>query len=160
MGARWGLELGRTLITTGSIPREDAAEHLPFLRRKFRGRRSEIRAITHQDPLLVFWIDPDGHFIDARDGHLRNPPPGSAHILRDEPEYGGFLRGRVANYAGSVFVAVYCRADALSDDLPRIRQFTSGVSQMPIPIPPDALVISDNGDLYGTVDDLFERGGG
>lgn len=149
--------MGKRLQTCGSIERSDAADLLPFLQAKYPGRRKEIRAITHTDPLLVFWITPQGAFLDARDGHIRNPPPGHRHILKDEPEYGGFLRGRVANYAGTFFLVVYCRADALVDDTVRIRQFASGVSQMPIPISPDTLVISDNGDLYGTVLDLVAR---
>ena len=149
--------MGKRLVTCGSVSREEAASLLPFLSRRYPGRRTEIRGVTHQDPWLVFWIDPDGHFIDARDGHLRNPPRGRADILKDEPEYGGFLRGRVANYAGTVFIVVYCRADALELDLDRIQQFVSGVTEMPVPISDEALVISDNGDLYGRVADLVAR---
>jgi hypothetical protein len=149
--------MGKRLIGCGSIPRTDASDKLPFLQVKYPGRRTEIRSNTHTDPLLVFWIIPQGDFSDARDGHIRNPSPGHSHILKDEPEYGGFLRGRVANYAGIVFVVVYCRADALKNDSARISQFASGVSQMPIPIPQDALVISDNGDLYGSILDLMTR---
>ncbi len=149
--------MGKRLLTCGSIPRSEAADKLPFLQAKYPGRRTEIRSITHTDPLLVFWISPEGDFIDARDGHLRNPPPEHRHILKDEPEYGGFLRGRVANYAGTVFVVVYCRADALRDDVVRVKQFASGVTQMPVPITQEALVISDNGDLYGSILDLMAR---
>ena len=149
--------LGKRLLTIGSMAREAATELLPFLQKKYPGRRTAIREITHRDPMLVFWISPEGQFLDARDGHLRNPPPGCAHILKDEPEYGGFLRGRVANYAGTVFVVVYCRADALAEDYDRVRQFVLGGQEMPIPTSDSSIVISDNGDLYGVASDLFAR---
>ena len=35
----------------------------------------------------------DGSWLDE----LANPPKGHEHIVHDEPDYGGFLRGRVAS---------------------------------------------------------------
>ena len=105
--------MGKRLHTTGSISRDDAAVNPPFLSDRYSGRRTEIRRITHTDPELVFWISPEGNFIDARGAHLKNPPPGFDHILHDEPDYGGFLRGRVADYADQQFIAVYTRQGAL-----------------------------------------------
>lgn len=148
--------MGKRLVTTGSVSREDAARELPFLSKRYPGRRNAIRDITHADPALVFWISPEGQFIDARDGHLRNPPRGFEHILRDEPHYGGFLRGRVAWFDEQQFVAVYVPSDALVGG-PALTQFLRGVARFPIPLSPEALVISDNGDLYGTVADLNDR---
>jgi hypothetical protein len=60
-------------------------------------------------------------------------------------------------YAGQQLVAVYCRSEALATDTPSLRQFLTGLKQMPIPIDDTALVISDNADIYGTVADLWER---
>lgn len=73
------------------------------------------------------------------------------------PDYGGFLRGRVVRYAGRQLVAVYCREEALAEAGHSLSQLLNGLSQMPIPIDDDALVISDNANIYGTVNDLWER---
>ncbi len=82
----------------------------------------------------------------------------SAQFNKHDPEscYGGFLRGRVAQYAGQQFIAVYVPSDALVAGA-ALRQFLHGVGQFPVPISTDALVISDNGDLYGTLVDLRQR---
>jgi hypothetical protein len=52
------------------------------------------KELTHSQPDLVFWIYPDGRLHDARDVHAHNVPRGYEYILDDEPDYGGFLRGR------------------------------------------------------------------
>ena len=148
--------MGKKLISVGSVSRDDAALVLPFLTERYSGRRKEIRRITHTDPELVFWISPEGSFIDARDAHLKNPPAGFEHIVHDEPDYGGFLRGRVAQYANQQFVAVYVRPEALVGG-PALTQFMNGSGEFPIPLNADCLVISDNGDLYGTINDLRDR---
>ena len=46
------------------------------------------------------------------------------------------------------------RRDALASAGPALQQLLSGLSQLPAPLYAEALVISDNGDLYGTVNDL------
>ena len=92
-----------------------------------------------------------------RDSHLKNPPRGFGHIVHDEPDYGGFLRGRVASQNSAQAVVVYCREEALADDRTKVQQFLRGVEQLPVPVRDDALVISDNGDLYGTLDDVRQR---
>jgi hypothetical protein len=145
------------MITVGSITRENAARTFPFLAENVNGRRSKIKQFTHRDPEFVFWIYPDGRVYDARDSHLKNPPRGFEHIVHDEPDYGGFLRGRVASQAGAQLVVVYCRAEALATDLSKVRQFVRGIERLPVPLRDDALVISDNGDLYGTLDDVRQR---
>ncbi len=145
------------MVTLGSVTRNQAAARFPFLAARTRGRRTAIRDVTHRAPELVFWISPEGALIDARDGHLRNPPKGRPDILKDEPDYGGYLRGRVARYAGEQFVVVYCRPEALAKDRAKIDQFLAGMARVPIPIDAGALVISDNGDLYGTLEDMRGR---
>lgn len=145
------------MITVGSITREAATAWFPFLAVKFSGRRNAIRDLTHRDPEFVFWIFPDGKLHDARRSHRDNVPKGFEHILRDEPDYGGFLRGRVVRLDGHQLIVVYCRSDALVDSGTSVKQFLQGLKQMPIPIDDDALVISDNADIYGTVADLWQR---
>jgi DNA repair photolyase len=83
------------VITVGSVSRDRAAESFEFLAPRFRGRRNAIKELTHAQPDFVFWIYPDGRLHDARDAHARNVPRGYEHILDDEPDYGGFLRGRI-----------------------------------------------------------------
>lgn len=146
------------MITVGSVPREAAAHRFPFLAGKFSGRRKAIKEFTHRDPDFVFWIYPDGRCFDARDAHLKNVPRGYEHILGDEPDYGGFLRGRVASSFEGQLIVLYCRPEALAVAGEKLTQFLTGLSFMPILVAADALVISDNGDLYGTVSDLQERG--
>ena len=146
------------MITLGSVSRDTAADRFPFLAVRYSGRRSAIREFTHRDPDFVFWVVPDGTLFNARDSHLRNVPRGYAHILTDVPDYGGFLRGRVATLFDNQLIVVYCREEALASPGPRLTQFLNGVEQIPIYLRDDALVISDNGDLYGTLPDLYLRG--
>jgi hypothetical protein len=148
------------LLTVGSIPRDQAASWFSFLAERFRHRRDAIRQLTHGQPEFVFWIYPDGQIHDARDSHLKNSPKGYAHIVHDEPEYGGFLRGRIVRLAEVQLIVVYCREDALASDRERLQQFVAGMSNMPVPIENDALVISDNGDIYGTLEDVVRRAEG
>lgn len=145
------------MITVGSISREQASQVFDFLAEGFRGRRTAIRNLTHGTPEFVFWIYPDGRLHDARASHCSNPPRDYEHIVDDEPDYGGFLRGRVVRYTGHQLIAVYCRSEALATATPSLRQFLTGLDQMPIPIDDSALVVSDNADIYGTVFELWER---
>lgn len=145
------------MLTIGSVSRPDAARAFVFLAEGFRGRRNAIRELTHGAPEYVFWIYPDGRLHDARTSHRANPPRGYEHILSDEPDYGGFLRGRVVRQSGAQLIVVYCRPEALAARTSSLRQFLTGIGQMPIPIDDDALVISDNGDVYGTHIDLLDR---
>lgn len=144
-------------MTVGSISREAAAERFEFLAERFPGRRAAIRELTHTYPELVFWVSPEGQLIDAREAHRKHPPPGFAWVLRDEPDYGGFLRGRIARWADQQLIVIYCRSEALARPGPAVEQLVRGLAQAPVPIAPETLVISDNGDLYGTLSDLNER---
>ena len=148
------------MLTVGSVSREAAAGRFPFLAARFSGRRNAIKEFTHRDPDFVFWVFPDGRLFDARDAHRRNVPRGFEHILDDEPEYGGFLRGRVASDPDNQLVVVYCVADALAVPGAKVKQLVTALAQLPVPVAGDALVISDNGDIFGTVDDLILRGAG
>jgi hypothetical protein len=145
------------MITIGSINRASVTNDFPFLAEKFRGRRKAIKAFTHLSPDYVFWIFPDGRLFDAKNSHKSNVPKGYQNILTDEPDYGGFLRGRVASNYGSQLIVVYCHPEALATDAEKMTQFLKGCKQMPIPIYQNALVISDNGDIYGTISDIRER---
>ncbi len=145
------------MITVGSVSREEAAGKFYFLQEGIKGRRKAINEVTHKAPDFVFWIYPDGRLFDARNAHIRNYPKGYQWILDDEPDYGGFLRGRVARTIDGQFVAVYCRPETLAYDAGKIGQFLDGISQLPVPIADDALVVSDNGDIYGTLHDMELR---
>ncbi len=145
------------MITAGSISRSEAADRFDFLAEKVRGRRTALKEFTHTDPDFVFWIYPDGRLFDAKDAHRKNCPKGHENILDDEPEYGGFLRGRVATRLEHQLIVVYCREDALYSDAGRMAQFLKGITRLPVPLDPGALVVSDNADIYGTLADIEER---
>jgi hypothetical protein len=145
------------VITVGSVSREQMAEVFPFLAPRFRGRRNAIKELTHARPDFVFWIHPDGRLHDARDAHARNVPRGYDHILDDVPDYGGFLRGRIVTFREQQLVVVYCRPAALATAGPALAQFLLGIGTVPVPLAEDAIVVSDNADLYGTLTDLAER---
>lgn len=145
------------MITIGSIAREKAAQTFEFLAVNFRGRRNSMRDFTHTAPEFVFWITPDGELLNAGNAHKDNPPENHEWILRDEPDYGGFLRGHVARRFEHQLVVIYCRAELLVSDENAIAQLLDGLGQMPIPIDENALVVSDNADIYGTVSDLNDR---
>lgn len=148
------------MITVGSVSRDLAAASFPFLAVRFRGRRNAIKDFTHRDPDFVFWIFPDGRLFDARDAHRRNLPRGYEHILDDEPKYCGFLRGRVASDDAAQLVVVYCSEEALAAPGAKITQLLTGLRELPVPLDENALVISDNGDIYGTLSDLAAREAG
>jgi hypothetical protein len=149
------------MITVGSVSREVASENFDFLASRYRGRRTAIKDLTHGSPEFVFWIFPDGKLFDAKDAHRKNVPRGYEHILKDEPEYGGFLRGRVVrSLDGHQLVVVYCRAEALSEAGRSLNQLILGLNQLPMPLDRDALVISDNADIYGTMQDIWLRNEG
>ncbi len=145
------------MLSLGSISREDATARFPFLASHYKGRRSAIREFTHRDPDFVFWIYPNGNLGNAHNSHLQTPPRDFEHILKDEPDYGGFLRGRVASLLENQLIAVYCPEEALAQAGKKLDQFLLGIQQLPVAIRADSLIISDNGDIYGTLDDLFER---
>ena len=145
------------MITVGSTSRNAAAAKFPFLAEKFSGRRRAIKDFTHLAPDFVFWIYPDGELYDAKDAHRSNIPKGYEHILKDEPDYGGFLRGRVASNFGDQLIVIYCRPEALAADRRKMEQFLDGISQLPVPHATNALVISDNADIYGLVSDIESR---
>lgn len=145
------------MITQGSIARDDAAARFPFLADDYRGRRKAMREFTHRDPDFVFWIYPDGRLFDARDAHRHHVPKGYEHILKDEPDYGGFLRGRVASLGEDQLVVVYCRSEALAEGGEKLGQFAAGIAHIPLPLKPEALVVSDNGDIYGSLADVRDR---
>lgn len=146
------------MITVGSVTRQKATERFEFLADRFRGRRAAIKDFTHASPEFVFWIFPDGTLFDARDAHRKHVPRGYEHILSDEPDYGGFLRGRVVrSIDGFQLIVVYCRAEALAEAGPALGQLLTGLAQLPIPLDHEALVTSDNADIYGTIADLRER---
>ena len=145
------------MITIGSVSRAEAAARFSCLGVHAKGRRTAIRALTHRQPDFVFWIYPDGRLHDARDSHAAHPPRGFEHIVHDEPDYEGFLRGRVVSLGEDQLVVVYCRSEALAASGPQTVQLVRGLSQLPVPLLPEALVISDNADLYGTFADISER---
>jgi hypothetical protein len=146
------------MITVGSVSRELAAMRFPFLAARYSGRRSAIKTFTHTAPEFVFWVFPEGKLFDAKDAHRKNFPKGFEHILKDEPDYGGFLRGRVVrSMDGFQLVVVYCREHAMQAPGQALQQLLSGLAQLPIPLDREALVVSDNADMYGTVSDLTAR---
>jgi hypothetical protein len=145
------------MVTVGSVQRDDIAEVFPFLAERFSGRRNAIKALTHLKPDFVFWVFPDGRLHDAKDAHARNVPKGYGHILEDEPDYGGFLRGRIVTSRGKQLVVVYCRAESLAVPGTKVIQLMNAIRQLPVPLSRDAIVISDNADIYGTIMDLEER---
>jgi hypothetical protein len=145
------------VITVGSVTRAEIAEVFPFLAEKFSGRRNAIKELTHGRPDFVFWVFPDSRLYDARDAHARNVPKGHESILEDEPDYGGFLRGRIVTSRGRQPIVVYCRSEALAAAGPKLTQFLRAMRQVPVPITDHAIVISDNADIYGTLVDLEDR---
>lgn len=145
------------MITTGSISREKATEMFPFLEKRYRGRRKALKEYTHTYPEFVFWIYPNGDLFNAKDAHKKNVPKGYDYILKDEPNYGGFLRGRLARQFEEQIIAIYCEPETLVNNAEKMEQFLTGINEIPVPIYEGTLVVSDNGDIYGTIEDIEER---
>ncbi len=74
--------------------------------REARNTDIAIRAITHSNPISVFWISPKGVVLDAGEAHHRNPPSGDRSILADKT-YKGYLRGRAAFIGETLYVVIY-----------------------------------------------------
>ena len=66
----------------------------------------------------------------------------------------------MASQDGDQLIVVYCRPEALSVEGEKLSQFLVGLDRLPIPISEEALVVSDNADIYGTVADLNRRAKG
>ncbi|MBK7055717.1 MAG: hypothetical protein IPH52_11815 [Leptospiraceae bacterium] len=56
-----------------------------------------------------------------KESHGKNLPRGYEHIVDDEPDYGGFLRGRVASNFGPQLIVVYCRPESLAEKGEKLR---------------------------------------
>ncbi len=67
---------------------------------------SAIRTITHSQPLLVFWVTPEGEVLDARDAHHDNPPHGDRSVLAHRT-HKGHLRGRAAFIGNRLYIVIY-----------------------------------------------------
>lgn len=78
-----------------------------------------IRVLTHENPLLVFWVTPTGEVLDAKDAHFQNPPSGDRSILAT-PGHKGHLRGRSALIGTQIYIVIY--GDEVDHSLSR-RQF-------------------------------------
>ena len=109
------------MITLGSVKPEEAARTFAFLSEGHRARRTAIRDLTHGVPEFVFWIYPDRRVHDARTSHRAHPSRGFEHIVEDEPDYGGFLRGPVVRHGEHRLIAVYCRSEARTSDTASLR---------------------------------------
>ena len=60
---------------------------------------------------------------NANKSHGKNLPRGYEHIVDDEPDYGGFLRGRVASNFGPQLIVVYYRSKSLAKKGEILEQF-------------------------------------
>jgi hypothetical protein len=66
--------------------------------------------------MSAFLLGPAGKLFDVKDAHKKHQPRGYEHILDDEPDYCGFLRGRVARNFENQLIVVCCREEALARD--------------------------------------------
>jgi len=65
-----------------------------------------IRAITHKQPLLVFWVTPDNIVLDAKNAHFDNPPNNDRGVLSHKT-HKGHLRGRAAQIGNVIYIVIY-----------------------------------------------------
>lgn len=65
-----------------------------------------IRAITHSQPLLVFWVTPEREVLDAREAHHDNPPHGDRSVLAHRT-HKRHLRGRAAFIGNRLYIVIY-----------------------------------------------------
>ncbi len=69
-----------------------------------------IKTITHNKPIFVFWVSPNGEVIDAKDAHHKNPPNKDKSVLSDK-KHKGYLRGRAAFIGGKIYIVIYGMKD-------------------------------------------------
>ena len=65
--------------------------------------------------------------------------------------------GSVSRFPGRQLIVVYCRPEVLAEPGWKLTQFLRGIRDLPVPLSDKAIVISDNADLYGTLNDLEDR---
>jgi hypothetical protein len=69
-----------------------------------------IRTITHKQPLLIFWVSPEGAVVDANPAHRISPPNGDPSIFGSKT-HKGYLRGRAAYLGNVVYIVIYGTED-------------------------------------------------
>ncbi|MGD1841629.1 MAG: hypothetical protein ACFB0B_12140 [Thermonemataceae bacterium] len=146
-----------SMITVGSVSREEATQRFYFLERRFTGRKKAIQDFTHAHPEFNFWIDPTGKLWDAREAqrHRINKLP--TDLPENVMQESDFLKGHLARQFEDQIIIVHCDQEALIDNQRKLKQLVVGIAQIPVFIHKDALVISDQGDLYGTLEDIERR---
>ncbi len=83
---------------------EHSVEFKKILKESFPDKA--IKAITHKEPLLVFWVNPEGNVIDAKNAHFDNPPNNDKSVLSHKT-HKGHLRGRAAKIGNIIYVVIY-----------------------------------------------------
>jgi len=69
--------------------------------------KKAINVITHSNPLLIFWISPQGDFINVETSHFNEPPLNDKSILSSKT-FKGYLRGRAAYIGNKIYIVIYC----------------------------------------------------
>lgn len=95
----------------------NSPEYLKLLALDPESRKTEIFAIIHANPLLVFWITPEGAVLDASPFHGENPPNGDWDVL-NHPTHKRHLRGRATFIGDRIYIVIY-GARELTTPVPR-----------------------------------------
>jgi hypothetical protein len=142
-------------ITVGSISREAAAMRYPFLAETCRrtATQAAIQSLATTEPNYFFSIRVDGTIQS-----LLNLNELQAHTVGRTAESDDLLLLQVLGMTqGQLMITFLLDADALAQPGPRLGQFVAGVQNISIPLDHAAFVISDEGDLYGTLSDVIGR---
>lgn len=143
-------------ITVGSLTRKEAAERYPFLANEYTRLQTwrAIQALSSDVANRIFRICPDGTLYTGLD-LISFQRAVSKKI--DPKEFDDCIVLQAISLVHGQLFIVYFQVDALARKSPELEQVVIGLTKLPIYVSENSLVVSDQGDIYGIVADLFER---
>jgi hypothetical protein len=141
-------------VTVGSVNREAAGLRYPFLAENHRRAATQlaIQSLATTEPNYFFSIHLDGSVHS-----LLNLNELRAHSAGTTADSDDLLLQVLGMTQGQLIITFLLDEDALAQPGPRLNQFVTGVQNISFPLDQSAFVISDEGDLYGTLGDVIDR---
>jgi hypothetical protein len=142
-------------VTVGSVLRAAAALKYPLLSEDWdrSQTRRAIQKLSSDEPNYFFAISVDGTIRSL----LNLNELDDDAIEQSAGEEGVLLLQVLSMMQGQLIIAFIDDENALVRPGARLTQFVKGMRSISLPLDPSALVISDGGDLYGTLADVLSR---
>lgn len=144
-------------ITVGSLTRAEVSAKYRFLADEYKPGTTQraIQQLSTSDPNYFFRIRSDGTIHSLL--NLNELNPAVAHAHGEAIDFDTFMFLQVINMIHGQLIIAYSELEGLAFPSPRLTQFVKAVQQISIPLAETAIVLSDQGDLYGTLADVKAR---